>query len=328
MAAIARLLPEPRWRGLRLVATDSTTLRLPNWLENHEDFGVQWDRDGQSYVLARALGLFSTASRLMIKSVVARYEDAERALLVRLLPHLTHQDLLIMDRGFPAVWLFVLLQQRDLPFLARMDGTNWPEVKAFLRSGLSERLSSRPISAHARRQAKKLGLTLSAQTLSIRLIRVVLPNGRIEILTTSLLDTHAFPAAEFSSLYHARWNIEEAFKTLKHRLFVEQFTGELPEAIRQDFHAKVFTANLAAALALSAQEHLPEAKAQHYQPNFAYILEQLRTRLFTWLLNLCSAEHLLDLLTLFAKTLELKRPGRKAERPKSRINPKPRRAYK
>ena len=203
MAAIAGLLPEPRWRGLRLVATDSTTLRLPNWLENHEDFGVQWDRDGQSYVLARALGLFSTASRLMIKSVVARYEDAERALLVRLLPHLTHQDLLIMDRGFPAVWLFVLLQQRDLPFLARMDGTNWPEVKAFLRSGLSERLSSRPISAHARRQAKKLGLTLSAQTLSIRLIRVVLPNGRIEILTTSLLDTHAFPAAEFSSLYHA-----------------------------------------------------------------------------------------------------------------------------
>ena len=169
---------------------------------------------------------------------------------------------------------------------------------------------------------------MSAQTLSIRLIRVVLPNGRIEVLATSLLDTHAFPAHAFASLYHARWNIEEAFKTLKHRLLIEQFTGELPEAIRQDFHAKVVTANLAAALALSAQEHLPETKAQRYQPNFAYILEKLRTRLFRWLLGRFRAEDSFDLLTRFAQTLERKRPGRKAERPKSRLNPKPRRAYK
>jgi hypothetical protein len=44
-------------------------------------------------------------------------------LLVSLLPQLGHDDLLIMDRGFPSIWLFTLLQQRQLPFLARMDGT-------------------------------------------------------------------------------------------------------------------------------------------------------------------------------------------------------------
>jgi IS4 transposase len=74
-------------------------------------------------------------------------------------------------------------------------------------------------------------------------------DGRIDVLATSLTDSAAFPAAEFGSLYHARGNIEEAFKLLKHWLCVEQFSDELPESIRQGFHVKVFTADLAEAVA-------------------------------------------------------------------------------
>jgi hypothetical protein len=320
--------PEPRWRGLRLVAADSTTLRLPNTAENRKAFGAETDSGGQVFVLARALGLFSTAPRLMVRSVVGRYRDGERELLLRVLPHLAEGDLLVMDRGFPAVWLFAYVTQLGRDFITRMDGGNWPEAKAFLRSGRREAVHTRPLSAHTLRRARKLGLELSANTLSFRLIRVVLPSGRIEVLATSLTDTAAFPAGEFSSLYQARWNIEEAFKLLKHRLCVEQFSGELPESIRQDFHAKVFTANLAAAMAVTAHESLPEAKAKRYQPNFAYILENLRNRLFKWLLDRCDEQDIIDLLGLFASTLELKRPGRKAPRPPTHIKPKPRRAYK
>jgi hypothetical protein len=270
LGSLAAHAPEPRWRGWRLVAADSTTLRLPNWLENQEAFGVQWDNHGQAYVLARALGLFTTASKLMVKSAIGRYQDGERALLVQLLPQLAQDDLLVVDRGFPAVWLFAYLTQLGRNFLARIDGAHWPEVQSFLRSGRHEAVFERRITPHACRQARKLGLELTGKTLAFRLVRVVLPNCRIEVLATSLLDSSAFPANAFASLYQARWSIEEAFKLLKQRLLVEQFTGELPESIRQDFHAKVFTANLAAALAAAAHESLPEAKAQRYQPNFAY----------------------------------------------------------
>ena len=328
LGSLATHAPEPRWRGLRLVAADSTTLRLPNWLENQEAFGVQWDNHGQPYVLARALGLFTTASKLMLKSAIGRYQDGERALLVQWLPHLAPDDLLVVDRGFPAVWLFAYLAQLGRDFLARIDGAHWPEVQAFRRSGRHDAVYERPLTPHTLRQARKLGLDLSGKTLSFRLIRVVLPSGKIEVLATSLLDPIAFPATEFASLYQARWNIEEAFKRLKQRLLLEQFTGELPESIRQDFHAKVFTANLAAAWATAAHDSLPEAKAQRYQPNFAYLLENLRNRLFRWLLGGLNAQEVLGLLALFADTLELKRPGRKAPRPPCHAAPKPRRAYK
>jgi len=74
--------------------------------------------------------------------------------------------------------------------------------------------------------------------LTLRLIKVVLASGTVEILATSLTDPQAFPAAEFGEPYHARWNIEEEFKLLKHRLHVEHKPASCPKPF-----AKILTAN-------------------------------------------------------------------------------------
>ena len=298
---LSTLLPEPRWRGWRLVATYSTTLRAPPWLENQAEFGVPTDSGGQPYVPARALGLFSTRSRWMLHAVLDRFDRSERSLWVSVLRYWESTDLLIMDRGFPAIGLCVVLLQRGLPFLARIDGAQWPEVEALARSGPAELIVQRPVTAQARKQARAAGAELDLKTVTFRLIRVALPNGRIEILATSLTDATAFPAAEFAELYQERWGIEESYKVLKHRWYVEQFSGELPESIRQDFHAKVFTAHLAKALSRTAYESLPEARAAHYRPNLSYILQTLRTRIFCWLIQRVSAEQIPVLIELYTK---------------------------
>ena len=327
LTSLEAFWPEPRWRGLRLVAADGTTLRLPDLPENRAEFGVQAGPDGQPLVMARALGLYSVGAGRMLRAALAGYEAAERALLVELLPALEEGDLLV-DRGFPATWLFALLLRRGRHFLARIDGAQWPEVQAFAASGLVEQVVTRPVGRDARRHARALGVELLHKDIRFRLVRVELPGGGVEILATSLLDAEAYPAAGFAEVYHERWGIEEAIKLVKHRLNIEQFSGELPGSIRQDFHAKLLTANLAWALAHSARETLPPAKATRYQPNLAYVLARLRLRLFVWLLNRASPDDVLAILTLAGKTLELKRPGRSAKRPKSRPNPKPRRQYK
>jgi len=334
LASLDAHWPESRWRGLRLVAADATTLRLPNTPANQAAFGVQTDPTGQPFVMARALGLYSTASGRMLKASLAGYETAERELLTPLLPHLNPDDLLVLDRGFPAVWLFALFQQKQRHFLARIDGGQWPEVRVFADCGLMEQAVTRPVGRDTCRAARNLGIEELPDEVSFRLIRVQLPNGGEEILATSLLDAGLYPAADFAELYHARctlWGIkgiEEAFKVLKHRLLIEQFSGESPESIRQDFHAKMFTANLAEAFADSVHQTLADEKAARYQPNLTYVIARLRLRLFGWLLKRASPDDVLSLLILIGKTLERKRLGRSAPRPKSRPNPRPRRQYK
>jgi hypothetical protein len=95
------------------VAADATTLRLPNTPENPIAFGVQADPAGQPFVMVRALGLYSPASRRMLKATLAGYEAAERALLVPLLPQRNVDDLQVLDRGFPAVWLFASCRSQN-----------------------------------------------------------------------------------------------------------------------------------------------------------------------------------------------------------------------
>ncbi|MGH8550334.1 MAG: hypothetical protein ACRERU_17395, partial [Methylococcales bacterium] len=60
----------------------------------------------------------------------------------------------------------------------------------------------------------------------------------------------------------------------------------------------------------------------------ADILHALKTRLFAWLVQRVPHDPVLELIALYSRTLELKRPEREATRPKNRINPKPRRQYR
>ena len=174
------------------------------------------DEGASKLVLAEGV----SSGKIVLKATLAPYLTGERALLATLLPHLESTDLLLMDRGFPVVWLFTLLQQRGLPFLARLDGTQWPCVADFLRSGQDDTVVTRRVGDAARKQAADAGQTLTDHTLTFRLLKVVLPNGNVEVLATSLTDAETYPAAAFADLYHARWTIEEAFKLLKHRLYL------------------------------------------------------------------------------------------------------------
>ena len=49
---------------------------------------------------------------------------------------------------------------------------------------------------------------LEASPLRLRLIRVELESGEIEVLITSLTDEQKFPYEIFMDLYHKRWLVE------------------------------------------------------------------------------------------------------------------------
>ena len=78
----------------------------------------------------------------------------------------------------------------------------------------------------------------------MRLVRHVDSTGKVRVLMTNLLDPAAFPAHQFSDLYHQRWRIEETFKRLEHRLNLEHVSGLSQQAAMQDFAAKIVCDNL------------------------------------------------------------------------------------
>ena len=309
---------EPLWLGWRVVAADGSCVRVPSWRETQDAYGAGPCKD-YSVVMARVVGLFAVASKQMLHVHIGGYDKGERSLLVRCLHALSTTDLVVMDRGYPAWGLFALFAQRSIAFCARLDccGCASTEVAAFLRSGKLELIIQRRLPAKAVAQLVQAGgLRTQGLTVQVRLVRVVLPNGRIEVLATSLLDMLVYPAHAFAALYGSRWKIEEAFKTLKHRLHLEGFTSELPYAIEQEIHAKVMIANITAALTSQAHEQLPDAKAATYQVNQTVAIKHWPALVVLWLRRTTEEfeSALREFISLLTVSLNKARPGRSCPR--------------
>ncbi len=299
-----------RWCGLRVVAADGTCVRLARWGENIDAYGVGPLKDG-SVVMARCVALFSTACRQVLEVTVGRYDEGERELLLRTLGVLQTDDVLVLDRGYPAWWLFAALQAKGIAFCARIEGCNWPPADRLLKSSQNELMVEQRLNSTSRKKLRELDLS-ETPSLRLRFIKVALPNGRLEILATSLLDPQRYPSDAFGPLYRSRWGVEEAFKSLKHRLHLEGFSGELPQAIEQEIQAKALMYNISQALCSEAAQQISPGKQGQWQVNHAYALKQMGGVLVCWLRGVGDelARLTQSVVATLAITLERIRPGR------------------
>jgi hypothetical protein len=279
----------PRWRGLRLVAADASTVRL----------GLRASHVKRAALADQVLfGLFLPGCELMLAaSLYSVRDNNERQMLFEHIDRLCSTDLLLMDRGYPALWMVAVLNQRGIPFCMRVEksgNSGFACVRDFLRSGLAEQVLT--LRAPDRRDVIDYECPRAPQT--VRLVRNIAPNGKVRVLMTNLFDVVRFPAASFADLYHQRWRIEEAFKRLKHHLNLEHVSGLSQLAVVQDVAAKVLCDNLQALTALSARDDadLPES----VRINRAYVHTALKPLLPALLLGKKVAKLLRVVLRLVA----------------------------
>jgi hypothetical protein len=71
-------------------------------------------------------------------------DTGERQILFEHLDLLGKDDLLVLDRRYPASWLMAALQMRALQFCIRIDGIGSAAITTFLRSGTTEALVALP----------------------------------------------------------------------------------------------------------------------------------------------------------------------------------------
>ncbi|MBZ0258190.1 IS4 family transposase [bacterium] len=237
--------PLKTWCGLRLLAMDGTTLRLPNNPATLEHFGSQPDSAQRNRPMARASHLYDLLNCFTLDAAIHPYRVDERELALQHGPSLQPGDLLLLDRGYPAFWFFAWLLSESVHFCARVSISSWGEVQRFAASGKREQVITIHPTQASRDKCRRYAL--STAPITLRLVRVSCPKGDDQFLLASLLDSQAFPLTHFQDLYHFRWGVEESYKHMKCRIEIENFTGKSVESVYQDFHAKIFSMNLAAA---------------------------------------------------------------------------------
>ena len=304
------------WHGFRLVGIDGSTTRLPLIKDIAEHFGTWKVRQGAPSAMARVSLFFDVLNKVTIDAIIKPKYIGERELAADHLLNLMPNDLVLLDRGYPAWWLFSLILSMDANFCARISCTKWKAVRKFFYSDLAEKIIDLPIHAASVAQCREMGLDM--EPLKLRLIRIQ-HGDKTMVLVTSLIDTQRYPIKIFYDLYHYRWPVEEDYKVIKCRLELENFSGKSVLSVYQDFHAKIFAKNLVSVLAFPIKDSLEENchnRKYEYQINFTQALSKSKGPLA--LLFYETGKKILNLVAnlqdIFQRTIEPIRPGRKYPR--------------
>ena len=305
-----------RWHGLRLVAADASVL-MP---AVRPCFTLRRAADADQ----RLFSLFLPGAELTLHASVHGADVSERQMLFEALQCLGPDDVLVLDRGYPAAWLVAHLVERGIRFCMRCDKANgWSAMRSFVRSGQLDAVVT--LNRPSRQDA--LDYECSGKAPQVRLVRQIAPNGQVRVLATNL-DGQSFPGEVFADLYHQRWRIEEAFKRLKHRSRLECVCGLTQHALLVDVAAKVLSDNLGSLVCQAASEEA-DLPGRRRVCNRAYAAPLLQRLLPRMVLGLGCILALLDkALDLIGANTHRRVPGRSRPRPANRVKPHPHMAYK
>jgi DDE family transposase len=306
-----------KWHGFRLLAVDGSTAVLPDVPAIEEHFGVWKSRhDSKPCPMARLSQMFDVLNDITIDAFIGPKSVGERDAARNHFRYLGHNDLLLLDRGYPAFWLFQLIIHSGAQFCARFQIDLWTKVKTQLfESTKNEMLLTLESSSSAVQKCKELGLPITPVTL--RFIKIQLENGEIEILVTTLTDSEKYCYDVFKELYFKRWPVEEQYKFFKSRIEIENFTGKSVLAVKQDFYARVLMSNLAAMLSFSVEPNVKKAKAndgRNYQINKTRAAAKMKNAGILLFFRDDVLKIINDLFRLFAQNLSIVRPNRKYQR--------------
>ena len=235
-----------RWRGLLLTVIDGTTLVVADSPANTGRYTKHRCVGGTSsgYPQLRLSALLTCGTRSMIDAVFDPVSVGELDQARTLARSLQPGMLLIADRNYAAADLLDTLAATGADLLIRN--------KANRRLPILHRLSdgswlSRIGTLNVRVVEAQISITTTSGT----------HTGDYRLFTT-LLDPHAYPAAELVRLYHERWEIETAYLELKSSILGGRvLRARTPDGIQQEIYALLITYQLIRTAMLDATDSQP-----------------------------------------------------------------------
>jgi hypothetical protein len=310
-----------RWRGHRLLAVDSSVVRLPKsqavakkygWMECSNHGGLQ-----ERYPQGRISVLYDLLNEMVLDASLAAWKVPEEELAHAHLGRTQTGDVVITDRGYTGyLWLWDLLT-RGVHFVSRCPRSSFVPAQELFEQNLGGQsvLRTLQVPKALKGEFLKRGWPLEV---TLRFVTVRLKSGELEVLVSSLLDEQSYPTEEFETLYWRRWGQETFYGRLKGRLDLENCSGLSLEAVEQDFAATILLSNVESVVIGPAVAELAQRTGQREQPakiNRAVSIHALKTRLIDLLASSLPAEEVLAELTRWFQSNPVSlRPHRKVPR--------------
>ena len=159
----------------------------------------------------------------------------------------------IYDRAYGSQILPFLHDLYNSKYVIRLKVDFSNTVKKFMKSTENEILVTEPLNEKTYKRLEKFGIRKSKlDTISYRLVKVILNTGEIEILMTNLNNT--FSISDLSEIYRLRWGIETCFGGVKNHQMLGIFSGYSELVVKQDIWCNLIFYNMQTISSLEAHQ--------------------------------------------------------------------------
>ena len=248
----SRVDPKWLWKGRRVYMFDGSTVTMPDTPENQQAYPQVYNqKPGLGFPIARIGVITSLSCGAIVNLGFCRYAgkgQGETSLLRRLWDVLCPGDVLLGDRlmaNWPGI---VMLQQRGVDVVSRLDETR---RTADFRKG--ERLGKDDHIVRWRKPSSIRFLDWKTykslpQYLTIRETRVRTHvrgfRSKTFIVVTTLLDPKQTTKEDLALLYRARWNNELDLRSIKSTMQMDVLRCKTPELVRKEVWTHILAYNL------------------------------------------------------------------------------------
>lgn len=159
----------------------------------------------------------------------------ERQCAIEHLSKLTHDDVVVYDRGYFSYVMLHRHQQDKVHTIFRLKKNTYDPIRNFWKSDATDTVVTiLPEGQHLKKLEQKYP-DIDFKPISLRLIKYHIA-GEAYCLGSTLFDQNISPQ-DFQDVYHARWGIEELYKISKHIFDVEQFHAKSERGVKQEVYA-------------------------------------------------------------------------------------------
>lgn len=260
-----------KWKGHLLLAGDGSTINLPHSREIKNHFGVNHKTQyGVGRSMARTLFLYDVMNQVIVSNQLSTMSYGEKPLLFQSLGNLPQENhLILLDKGYGHHSTMKELETKGFKFCIKLPLRISLFAKRALKEPQNDFITEWVPSPSERECLKKN--QLDSNPLTVRVTKIKLKNGDVELLITNLLDIKKYKHSDIKKLYQMRWGVEEAFKKLKPKMKLEQFGCKKPKGVFQEYYAHLFMMNLIAMIKNVAECKVGksiEQRRYHYSINW------------------------------------------------------------
>lgn len=208
--------PEPSFHGLRPWAVDGSRAEVPDTPANEAFFDrPKSSRGHAAFPQLQMVPLVDVRSHRIRAVTLRGCRASERTALQEFLPLLGSKDVVLHDRGYPATWLLADFQKAGVHFVMRLSA-GW-KLRRLESLGVGDEIVEvrGPVPLPPAEQTPRRKNRI--ERFRMRLVTYSVGGEEIRILT-DLLDPEIYPARELAELYHARWEVELSFDSIKNHL--------------------------------------------------------------------------------------------------------------